>query len=95
MPNADFLGLIQSLKASGEAGLGQLNALTARMNRDGVQRNRATAEKSLRLLEVLAQKTRGNLDAEEAEALTNAVSSLKKLLEETPIDIIPLGMAEA
>ncbi len=90
MPNADFLGLIQSIKATGEASLGQLNALTARMNRDGVQRNRATAERSLRLLEALAQKTRGNLDAEEAEALTGAVSSLRKLLDETPT-----GLAEA
>lgn len=86
MSNPDFLGLIHSLTASAETSLGQLNALTARMNRDGVARSRSTAERSLRLLEVLAQKTRGNLSAEEAQTLSHAVENVKKLLKETPLE---------
>lgn len=86
MSNTDFLGLIQSLTAAAETSLGQLNALTSRMHRDGVSRNRATAERSLRLLEMLVQKTRGNLDATEASTLSEAVLSVKKLLAETPLE---------
>ncbi len=86
MSNTDFLGLIQSLTAAAETSLGQLNALTSRMQRDGVSRNRATAERSLRLLEMLVQKTRGNLDASEARALSEAVLNVKKLLAETPLE---------
>jgi Domain of unknown function (DUF1844) len=78
MANADFMGLIHTLVHTGEAALGQLNVLTSRMARDGVERNRANAERSLRLLEVLAQKTRGNLDADEAEALTTGIQSLRE-----------------
>ncbi len=86
MANTDFLGLIHSLTAAAETSLGQFNALTARMNRDGLSRNRATAERSLRLLEMLSQKTRGNLNAEEASTLTSAVQSLTQLLAEVPIE---------
>ena len=83
MTNTDFLGLIHSLTAAAETSLGQFNALTARMNRDGVSRNRSTAERSLRLLEMLVIKTRGNLNAEEANTLTNAVGSLTQLLADS------------
>ncbi len=86
MTNTDFLGLIHSLTAAAETSLGQYNALTARMHRDGVTRNRATAERSLRLLEMLVQKTRGNLNADEASTLTDAVQSVSKLLAETPLE---------
>ena len=86
MANTDFLGLIHSLTAAAETSLGQFNALTARMNRDGLSRNRVTAERSLRLLEMLSQKTRGNLDAEEASTLTSAVQSLTQLLAQVPIE---------
>jgi Domain of unknown function (DUF1844) len=82
MANADFMGLIHTLVHTGEAALGQINVLTSRLARDGVERNRANAERSLRLLEVLAQKTRGNLDADEAEALTNGMQSLREGLRE-------------
>jgi uncharacterized protein YgbK (DUF1537 family) len=82
MANAEFIGLIHSLVHTGEAALGQLNVLTGRLQRDGVERNRATAERSLRLLEVLAQKTRGNLDATEADAITRGIQSLRQGLSE-------------
>jgi uncharacterized protein YgbK (DUF1537 family) len=82
MANAEFIGLIHSLVHTGEAALGQLNVLTGRLQRDGVERNRATAERSLRLLEVLAQKTRGNLDATEADAITRGIQSLRQGLSD-------------
>ena len=84
MPDPDFIGLIQSVTASAEAALGQLNVLTGRLARDGLmddlERRRALAERSLRLLESLASKTRGNHDREEARVLTNGISSLRELL---------------
>lgn len=64
--------------------MGQLNVLTGRLARDGlmddITKRRALAERSLRLLESLASKTRGNLDREEAMILTNGISSLRELL---------------
>jgi hypothetical protein len=86
MTNTDFLGLIHSLTAAAETSLGHYNALTARMNRDGVSRNRSTAERSLRLLEMLVVKTRGNLNADEANTLTEAVQSVTKLLANSPLE---------
>ncbi len=84
MPDPDFIGLIQSVTASAEAALGQLNVLTGRLARDGLmddlEKRRALAERSLRLLESLASKTRGNLDREEAMILTNGIGSLRELL---------------
>lgn len=81
MPNTDFIGLIQSLVTTGEAALGGYNALSARMDRDGLERGRGTAERSLRLLEALAQKTRGNLDVDESEVLTDGIRALRDGLE--------------
>ncbi len=82
MANIDFIALIHTLVHTGEASLGQLNVLSGRLQRDGVERNRATAERSLRLLEALVQKTRGNLDATEAEALTTGIQSLRQGLSD-------------
>lgn len=79
----DFLGLVHSLTAAAETSLGEYNALTARMQRDNVPRSRTTAERSLRLLEMLAVKTRGNLNAAEANALTDAVQRVQKLLAQS------------
>jgi Domain of unknown function (DUF1844) len=84
MPDQDFIGLIQSVTASAEAALGQLNVLTGRLARDGLlddlEKRRALGERSLRLLESLASKTRGNLDREEAMVLTTGISNLRELL---------------
>ena len=81
MANPELIGLIHSLTATGESALGELNALTARMNRDGLERSRRTAERSLRVLEMLAEKTRGNLDRVEADALTGGIRSLREGLD--------------
>lgn len=85
MPNQEFLGLVHSLQATAEAALGDLNAATSSAERDGLlspQRARQTAERSFKLLNMLAEKTRGNLDLTEAQVLGEAVSSLRARLNE-------------
>ena len=80
MANAEFLGLVHSLQATAEAALGDINAATASANRDGLlayDRAHQTAERSLKLLTMLAEKTRGNLDMTESEVLGNAVNALR------------------
>lgn len=83
MPNAEFVGLVNSLQATAEAALGDLNAATASAARDGLlhqERARQTAQRSLKLLTMLAEKTRGNLDFQEADLLTGAIASLRQRL---------------
>lgn len=81
MPHPEFVGLVQSLLATAEAALGDHTATTARARNDGLletpQRARQTAERSLALLGMLAEKTRGNLDRTEAELLTHAIASIR------------------
>ena len=84
MPHPEFVGLVNSLQATAEAALGDLNAATASAARDGLleqARARQTAERSLKLLTMLAEKTRGNLDFTEAELLSGAVTSLRARLD--------------
>lgn len=83
MPHPEFVGLVNSLQATAEAALGDLNAATSSAARDGLLeegRARQVAERSLRLLTMLAEKTRGNLDLTEAELLTDAIGSLRARL---------------
>lgn len=87
MSHPEFLGLVHMLQATAEAALGDLNAATARAARDGLlEQNRArqTAESSLKLLTMLAEKTRGNLDFTEADILTGAIASLRERLQDLP-----------
>ncbi|MBZ9712106.1 DUF1844 domain-containing protein [Deinococcus multiflagellatus] len=84
MPHPDFVGLVNTLQATAEAALGDLNAATASAARDGLldeRRARQTAERSLKLLTMLAEKTRGNLDFTEAELLSDAITSLHARLQ--------------
>lgn len=94
MANPEFLGLIHSLQATAEAALGDLNAATSLATRDGLvnpERARQTAERSLKLLTMLAEKTRGNLDLTEAQVLGDAVATLRERLSEAAKDApIPL-----
>jgi Domain of unknown function (DUF1844) len=84
MPNQDFVGLVNTLQATAEAALGELNASSALARRDGLTetpaRARETAQRSLRLLTMLAEKTRGNLDLTESELLSEAVARLRERL---------------
>ncbi|GAA5501645.1 hypothetical protein Dxin01_01381 [Deinococcus xinjiangensis] len=89
MPHPEFVGLVNSLHATAEAALGDLNAATARAARDGLleqSRARHTAESSLKLLTMLADKTRGNLDFTEADLLSHAIGSLRERLSESPAE---------
>ena len=83
MANPEFVGLVTSVLATAETALGDLNAATTSAARDGLleePRRRQVAERSLRLLTMLAEKTRGNLDFEEADILSGAVASLRERL---------------
>lgn len=84
MAHPDFLGLVHMLQATADAALGDINAATARATHDGLLeegRARQTAETSMRLLSMLAEKTRGNLDFTEAEVLSDAINSLRERLQ--------------
>jgi Domain of unknown function (DUF1844) len=84
MPNQDFVGLVNTLQATAEAALGELNASSALVRQGGLtqtpERARETAMRSLRLLTMLAEKTRGNLDMTEADLLSEALSRLRERL---------------
>ncbi|MFC5848167.1 DUF1844 domain-containing protein [Deinococcus petrolearius] len=84
MANPEFVGLVHMLQATAEAALGDLNAATSSAARDGLltdDRARQTADRSLKLLTMLAEKTRGNLDFTEADLLTGAIGSLRARLD--------------
>ncbi|GGQ97764.1 hypothetical protein GCM10008957_07830 [Deinococcus ruber] len=85
MANQDFVGLVNMLEATADAALGELTAASALLRQGGLasdpERARQTAQRSLRLLTMLAEKTRGNLDMVEADLLTGAISHLRSQLE--------------
>jgi hypothetical protein len=92
MANPHFIGLVQALVSSADAALGELHSpLVTRMARDGVLA-RKTAQKSLSLLAMLHEKTQGNLDATERDALHTAVKRLQERLAALPPED---GAAEA
>lgn len=83
MANPEFVGLVTSVQATAEAALGDMNAATTSAAQDGLldpSRSAQVARRSLKLLLMLAEKTRGNLDFEEAEILSDAVTSLRERL---------------
>lgn len=81
MPDSRFIGLVHSLRSSAEAALGDLaSPLVTRLARDGVLAHR-TAARSLDLLDMLFEKTRGQLDATERDALVRARDTVRAALE--------------
>ncbi len=83
MPDPRFIGLVHSLRSSAEAALGDLaSPMVTRLARDGALA-RTTATRSLALLDLLFEKTRGNLDATEREALVRARETVRTALAET------------
>lgn len=83
MPDPRFVGLVHSVLASAQASLGEEHSPMGRhLDRDGV-RSRRTAERSLALLEMLHDKTAGNLDETERAALHDAIERLRAGLRET------------
>lgn len=89
MADPRLIGLIHSLRSSAEAALGELaSPMVTRLARDGALA-RTTAERSLQLLEMLLEKTMGNLDATERDALVNARDAVRERLAATPADTNP------
>ncbi|MFN2321919.1 MAG: DUF1844 domain-containing protein [Trueperaceae bacterium] len=83
MPDPRFIGLVHSLRSSAEAALGDLaSPMVTRLARDGALA-RTTATRSLDLLDLLFEKTRGNLDATEREALVRAREAVRARLAAT------------
>jgi len=83
MPDPRFIGLVHSLRSSAEAALGELaSPMVTRLARDGALARR-TAERSLDLLEMLADKTQGRLDATERDALIRARDDIRLRLAAT------------
>lgn len=81
MSDPRFIGLVQSLLASAEAALGEVDSPMVRhLARDGVLAQR-TGERSLDLLLMLQQKTHGNLDETERGALHGAIRAVQERLE--------------
>lgn len=80
MPDPRFIGLVHSLRSSAEAALGDLaSPMVTRLARDGALA-RTTATRSLDLLDLLFEKTRGNLDATERDALVRARDAVRAAL---------------
>jgi hypothetical protein len=77
-----FIGLIASLRSSAQAALGETDSpMLHRLARDGALQRR-TAERALALLDMLAEKTHGNLDETERAALHDARTALHARLDE-------------
>jgi len=91
MPDPRFIGLIHSLRSSAEAALGELaSPMVTRLARDGAL-DRTTALRSLDLLDMLAEKTLGQLDATERDALVTARDVVRRRLAATAAPAPPDG----
>ena len=88
MANKHFIGLVYSLLSSAQAALGEKNSpMTLQLAKDKLLERR-TAEKSLFLLEMLEEKTHGNLDETERDALRGALKAVRERLEQLPSDAL-------
>ena len=81
MSNPDFIGLVHSVRSSAEAALGEVTSpMLTRLHSDGILAKK-TATRSLKLLEMLLEKTNGNLDETEMDTLRSAIHSINSKLE--------------
>ena len=86
-----FVGLVHALQASAETALGDDTSPLRNARRQGLEGVKA-ARRSLGLLEMLQEKTLGNLDESEREELWHALRGVRAALEEgLPIAIMPEG----
>ncbi len=84
MPDPRFIGLVHSVLSSAEASLGETDSpVFNRLASQGALARR-TAERSLALLDMLEEKTRGNLDETERATLHQARKKISARLAETP-----------
>ncbi len=76
-----FVGLVHALQASAETALGDDTSPLRNARRQGLEGVKA-ARRSLGLLEMLQEKTLGNLDESEREELWHALRGVRAALEE-------------
>lgn len=95
MPDPRFVGLVHSVLSSAQAALGEEHSPMARGLEGSGVRSRRTAERSLALLEMLQEKTRGNLDATEKATLDGSLRSLRDGLAASPEPGEPLPMHDS
>ena len=89
MPDPRFVGLIHSILSSAEAALGERDSpVFNRLASHGAIARR-TAERSLGLLSMLEEKSRGNLDETERDTLHRAHRRIRALLDAAPDDTAP------
>ena len=81
MPDPRFVGLVHSVLSSAQAAAGERHSPMGRHLDNAGVRSRRTAERSLALLSMLAEKTRGNLDETERSALNGAIRDLRDALD--------------
>jgi hypothetical protein len=80
MTDKHFIGLVHSILSSAEAALGEVNSpMLSHLAKDGALK-RQTAERGLELLNMLQQKTLGNLDETERDALYQAQKTISERL---------------
>ena len=95
MSDPRFIGLVHSILSSAEASLGELESpLTNRLASQGALARR-TAERSLGLLAMLEEKTRGNLDETERATLHQAHRRIAERLSETAVPSEPTPPPDA
>ncbi len=85
-----FIGLVHALRASAETALGDDTNPLRQARRQGLEGVRA-AERSLGLLEMLQEKTLGNLDEAEREELWGALRGVRSVLDEAKRRLAELG----
>ncbi|MEM6428313.1 MAG: DUF1844 domain-containing protein [Deinococcota bacterium] len=80
MSDPRFIGLVQSIVSSAQAALGDDSSPLSQRLAQGGALQRSTAQKSMELLEMLQQKTLGNLDETERDVLHQALIGIRTLL---------------
>lgn len=81
MSDTRFIGLVHSLLSAAQAALGESDSpMTTRLLRDDLLA-RKTAVRSLALLDMLHDKTLGNLDETERAALREARSDIRERMQ--------------
>lgn len=76
-----FIGLVHALRASAETALGDDTNPLRQARRQGLEGVKA-AQRSLGLLEMLQEKTLGNLNEAEREELWGALRGVRSVLEQ-------------
>ena len=95
MPDPRFIGLVHSVLSSAQASLGEVDSpVFNRLASQGALARR-TAERSLALLDMLEEKTRGNLDETERATLHQARQRIATKLAEAPASSEPSPPSDA